>query len=259
MCWRRWEPVTASKRYGKSYESWEWSGAAADHAAAFLVGKDAQPSRLDVAWDFAVAEGLMSGQVVKPLAAFARKRGIKPGSSGHGGVYTRYLGSPSSDRRLRIYRKDLQDPATLLDLGPVMRVELVVKGARARALWSVVADREAFYAAAAGHVLQMTGRAVQGDVAPPPLVEVTADADLAQMVLAFVKQHGFTLKVMQMFGVNLDGLCRAYYGKASRMTWHRHHEKMRRLGGVDVKRAEVLVRRAIAGKGAERGRVTDVV
>jgi hypothetical protein len=251
--WRRSDPVNASKRWGKSYESWECDGSAADWLAQWLVGKDVKPTRLDTAWDFTVSEALKTGQVVRAFKDHARERGLNIGASGQGGIYTRYVGSANSDARLRIYRKDLQDAAYLIQFGPVMRVELVLRRAMAEAIWPLMGDRRAFYAAAAGHVFRMTGRSVQLEVDPCPPVAPEVAADAAQMVLSFMKQNSSTLGLIQDLGLDVHQLASLMRTTWSRMTEHRHEQRRRRLRMVKAADVETLVRREVLRRRKGRG------
>ena len=117
--WRRWEPGQPCKLWGTGYESWETSGAASDSFGMSLRGRPCKPTRVDAAWDFSVPETFTSDDFLAAIAAHVEGQILTTGISGQAGVNTRYVGSPQSEKRLRIYRKDLQDPclgAMLLSL-----------------------------------------------------------------------------------------------------------------------------------------------
>lgn len=192
--WRRWEPVSPSKRWGFDYENWEAASSGAQWFAERLAkGRGFSPSRIDFAWTFQVPGHLRSDRVARAIAKHVRRAGLTKGISGQGDVNTRYVGSSTSDRRLRIYRKDLQCPELLELFGPCMRIEVVLKADLARAWWCMwERDAESAAAAAAAHVEQMSGLVV-GPVGqiPPPIIE--EPADIARSAAAMVAQYGDTL------------------------------------------------------------------
>ena len=119
-----------------------------------------RPSRVDVAFDFCCSSELVPELVADHAAVqeHCEVRGIQAdGVSGAGGVFTRYIGSRKSDAFVRIYRKDKQNEILGELLGPVLRVELVMRNDLARAWWRVWDEsKERAYAAAAGHVERLS-------------------------------------------------------------------------------------------------------
>lgn len=207
QCWRRWEPFQPSKSFGLAYESWEWAGSVAMFAADAVARFDVRPSRVDVAYDFACGVRVMADDVAGRCEAWMAERGIKGGVSGEGEINTRYIGSRLSERRIRIYRKDLESDVLAELLGPLMRIELVLKNDHARAWWKVwCRSREDAFAAAAAHVHQMSGMELQAlTVGVPEFVKPDA-ADEAQSLFQFIKQHGDRVGSWIDAGVDLVAL-----------------------------------------------------
>jgi hypothetical protein len=228
-CWRRWEPHQESREWGKAYECWEWSSGDARWPSQQIRGiEGVRPSRVDVAFDFAVDESLMSDAIIERCRDVLVFKGISDGISGQAGVNTRYVGSQRSERRIRIYRRDLKDGALLLDAGPIMRVELILRDDMARAWWQVWrADQARGFAAAAAHIVDMTGHRVMDadEPVPPPLVDASAEAEAAQMLFEFVKQNASVLGVVERLGVDLFGLAARCRELWPRTTWARHRER----------------------------------
>lgn len=252
-CWRRWDPHQASKEWGTDYETWEWVSAAAQWPAAHLRGlDDVRPSRVDVAFDFSVGERVRPGGVVKPCVQHIGERGMTTGGSGQGGIWTRYVGAINSERRIRIYRKDAREGDIFLQTyGPVLRVELVLKDAKARAWWAVWREcQNRGIHAAAAHILEMTGRSVlaTAEPVPPALVEPDPEADAAQMVLQFVEQHASALGRIQDLGVDLFALAARVRKTWPRGTRLRDEQRRLRESGADGELVEAAVIRALASR-----------
>lgn len=252
QAWRRFDPRQPSKLWGLDYESWEASGSASWCLARDLRGRVVRPSRVDVAWDYEVPPEVLADEAAAPFIEGARRKGFGSGISGHGGVNTLYIGSPNSERRIRVYRRDLRDPAVLFVQGPILRVEVVLRGDVARAWWPVYAASEsAGFAAAAAHVFEMTGRRVQPEVgAVPELAERPAAIDAAQMVLHFVEQHASMIDAIGHAGIDLFGLAGLVRQGWSQRTVYRHRQRVAALVSAGGDRVESIVRVMIeAGRG----------
>lgn len=255
--WRRWEPHQPSKLWGLGYESWEAEGDAARGFGFDLrdlcrakPGLVVRPSRVDVAWDFEVPSWVTADHVAERVEPWAERRGFASGISGQGGVNTRYIGSPNSERRLRVYRRDLRDKGLAFMYGPRLRVELVLRDDLARAWWGVHVrdDREA-WAAAAAHVEEMTGHRVQPEIGDVPALESASEAvDAGQMVFQFIEQNAATLDAIAAAGIDLFELVGLKRGTWSRMTAHRHRERVDLLTRVGADAIEGVVRAMILGK-----------
>lgn len=242
QCWRRWEPHQESKRWAREYESWEFDGGNAVVPGRWFRGREVRPSRVDVAWDFSVAESETAEVVQDRVREHAEARGfVADGKTGEAGVFTCYVGSIHSERRLRIYRKDLKDEGWLLQFGPTLRVELILKQERAVSWWRVWSEDEArAIAAAAAHVLEITGRCVQADVGdvPPPL-RLDDAVDPAQQLFWALKQCGGVLAAGVDAGVDVLGLLmesRDHAGRKSRWDSRLLADRMRAAGVDEVER-----------------------
>lgn len=236
-CWRRWEPRQESKRWGLDYESWEWASSVADYAARQLLGcgiEDVRPSHVDVAFDFSVASsGLTPDAFCEAVRGHYSALGIKDGISGEGGVNTLYIGSKSSERRLRVYRKDLQSAGWASIFGPTLRVELILKGDRAAEWWgSWCESPDDAYRQAAGHVLAMTGLTVVDGAALPPVLSVPDEVHEAERLVAWVRQNAGMLDVCNRAGIDLGVLVLAQVRKQCRMTRYRNRQRVKTLQGL---------------------------
>jgi hypothetical protein len=230
-CWRQWGPTVESKAYGSRYESWEWAGQVASPAASFLRPFEARPSRVDVAFDFECPASFRSDDLVPYYSAHAEARQISLGVSGQDGVYTRYVGSVSSSRRVRIYRRDLKDRAIASLYGPVLRVEVVLRDEVARAWWATWCECQAKgYAAAAYHVAEMTGLRVHDSTSEPCEVVMPEAADEAKQIATFIEQWGDRLHDWQRAGRNVLALAE----DRSQRNGNRMISRRRRLRRADM-------------------------
>ncbi len=247
VAWRRWDPTQASEQWGTAYESWEFPSDSARWGASFLRGRDCRPSRVDVAWDYQVPESFTPDDLVQLIAPHVADRGLTLGISGQDGRNTRYVGSASSKRRIRVYRKDWQQPMWLF--GPTLRVELVMRHEQAQAWWRVWdRDEDAGYAAAAGHVLDMAGVEVQ-QAGPVPELEPVEGADEAGELFQFLEQHGPRLLAWHEAKVPLLKLARLRVRQASRMTQYRMNRLQKRVERVGASVVTALVRDRLVGQG----------
>lgn len=210
--WRRVSPVQISKRLGEDYACWEASGPVAlDLAQRFRGCGHVEPSRIDVAFDFAcdpddLPEGLCSeaGSWAPHVQATHPRRSF--GISGQGGVNTCYLGAPTSTLRLRVYRKDRQDPAS--HPTPVMRVELVVRQPASPWVWNCwnLWGLDGLRAVATRHVLDLTGWAPTSDRCELPEPGKTAPQKAVQQLLTWAQQNAGVLHDLREAGYPLDEL-----------------------------------------------------
>lgn len=116
--WRSFMPFAESAKWGKAFESWEFSGDSALLAASQLRSAGVW-RRVDAAWDFRAS--------VCPRA-FLEALGVDPEGDdvelvGRGGRYSAYVGARSSPLRVRIYRRDWRHPV----LEPVLRIEVILR------------------------------------------------------------------------------------------------------------------------------------
>jgi len=238
-CFRRVEPVSPSRAYGLSYESWEWSGVQAHLVASDVSVLDGRASRLDVAFDFAVHDDVTACVVAGLIASHLAAKGITPGVSGEGRHFTHYAGSSSSESRVRIYRKDLQyGQAWLSSIHPcVLRVELILRRREAaRALQLGVGDE--MYAHAAAKIEGLTGLVVQGVRKILPVLDVRPEIDVAQQYFEFQRSWSRKLVEWAALGLNVQDdakyICDMQPAAASRMSEWRQRQRANAMQAADV-------------------------
>lgn len=232
--WRRWEPRQDAKEWGRQYESWEFSGSSACWPASWLRCRaGVRPSRIDVCWDFSVDTSLMSDAIVDRASHHVGAAGVSVGIAGQDGVNTRYIGAASSPRRIRIYRKDLQDEAWSIQFGPTLRIELQLRGDASLALWkdwSKSEDRG--FASAAGVVHDLTGYRVQSEECNLSRLDVPEATTGALMFARFVSQYASFVEAAEQLGIDLFGLCKAARKRWAKSSESRHQGRLRKLRTV---------------------------
>ncbi len=251
--WRRFEPRQSSNRWGMDYESWEWSGGPSSFAAMDLRGRDVKPTRIDFAYDFSVADTFTPDDFFDLVKAHAESQGIGNGISGQNGKNTRYIGSINSPRRIRIYRKDWQQPGFLeLGFGPTLRIELVLKDEHAESVWPVWSDdMERGYAAAAAHIFAMTGVRVQAEVGEVPEVVMPEALDDAAGLFQFLEQYGPKVAAWFAAGIPVHELAEERLKVSSRDCKHRIEAMIAHVKNVGVNDVVGIVRQMIRHKGSK--------
>jgi hypothetical protein len=189
-------------------------------------------SAADLAFDLTVPADMTPDQLTaeiedpdrpghtRPIAGHRRIIGV----SGDGGVNTRYIGSRESPTRIRIYRKDLQDPTWLH--GPTVRIELRLLHEAAHAIGRKLlhlGEAETMKGAVA-LIQAMTGWTVADEQGELPDIIPPEGSDLAGRMLAVLKQTASTLATMKAAGLDILALIDAQAAKASRMTQHRQKQ-----------------------------------
>lgn len=241
--WRRWEPHQASRRWASDYESWEWSGPSAGWPASWLRGRDAKPSRVDVAFDFEVPADVLSDTVADRFESWA-SRHFTTGIAGQSGVNTRYVGAVSSARRLRVYRKDLRDVGWAAQFGPILRVELVLKEEFAEDWWAAwCLSEEGALRGAAHHVFELTGFEVLADSqAVPALRRPSGSWELADKLFWMFRQYGAILDAAFESGVDLVSIAAERQRGAGRMSTWRRSELAKSIDAVGPEAVESALR-----------------
>lgn len=256
--WRRTDPISRSKRFGKAYESWEASGAASQHLADVFKAYQGAPSRIDIAFDFRVPSELLADHVIEHQAEYLERRRLALGIAGQDGRNTRYVGSKDSERRIRIYRRDFKDPDLVREFGPLLRVELVLKKRQAKALWCEYRiSRGQALAVAAAHVRDMLGLQLYGEWSEiPPLEAVPEQTRGAEMVYRFCAQNAVMLQAAKRLGIDVgalaDLIATQKQGDAARKHQERLSARLRALAGVAM---DQVRRIAAGGSGPERAAV----
>lgn len=227
--WRRTNPIQPSKDYGDDYASWESSGRASDHLTRLALAVESRATRQDYAFDFACPADFYPRDILPVIRPHLDETRMVPRFVGPEHSCTVYLGSPNSDRRVKIYRRDLKDPGLLADgLPPQMRVELTLTGDLGKSLWhhrrTTGVDGLAI---ASTHVAEIIGHAPYNDLEPLPLLRYTSEeADAAQMLLQFCKQHASTILACDARGIDLVAIANAQRGVFSRTTEWRHQQRL---------------------------------
>lgn len=255
-CWRRWEPSSQSKAFGTEYESWEWSGLSANLAAEFLATRECRPSRVDIAYDFECPASFRSDDLVPYYEAWTVGRRITLGNAGQGGVNSRYVGARGSERRICVYRKDLQNKVFADLVGHVLRIELRLRREKAQSWWQLwrrapdgvrdsLAGQHGF-AAAAWHIHDMTGLRVQDSMEEVPVLSLPDETDAAQQVFELIRQHGDHIAALHEAGVPVLDLATDHAArKRNRMQLARSRRRRAELSRLDPKVLTDLVRRLL--------------
>jgi len=247
-CFRRWDPRQPSKADGHGYESWLWSGPhAADGARASRDIVGARPSRVDVAFDFTCGSEDRSDEVLDSCRKHFRKQGFTPGIAGQDDINTRYIGSSTSERRIRIYRKDLEDETWRAVYGPTMRIELVMKDGPAKAWWAryVEGGEVVGYSIAAGHIEQISGMRVSDTPDDVPELVAIAEADAASRLAQNIKQNASWIHAACEAGIDVKQLVDQAVEKQGKVAKSRRLRRQRDIetaGKAQVQRlAEVII------------------
>jgi hypothetical protein len=247
--WRRWDPVTESKMYGGSYESWEASSDAAGGLARELQGVPGYATRVDIAFDYFEAGGRMATlkpeHVIMPQVnpdtisddpkiKMKTHEGFIVGFRGEGGCNTGYIGTRNSDRMVRIYRKDLQSEGFEDWLGPCLRVEIELRGEHAKAWWSIYRhDRDEAMRAAAAHIEAMMGlNPMPGGTVP----ELEAPPELSEVdsLFQFIQSTANREEAYRAAGVDLERLRHLRLSNLGRQALGRLEDLERRLRAIDI-------------------------
>ena len=261
MGYRKTGPVYPSKNWGSDYLCYELSGPNSQLLAASLRPDDElRSSRIDIAFDFKVPADYMADQLADELRQHHMDLGIISGINGQGDVNTRYIGSKTSDRRIRIYRKDLRDAELFATTGPVLRIELILKGKHARKFFhEYLLDPDDSLRVAAGHILEMTGlNPLPREVVTPPPLDRGFVGDAAQEVFQFVRQNGQQLEAFRAAGIDLNDLadCFGRPPQPSKMQEKRRRDRISRITAHGVSEVLQGVGILLRGTWAARGATT---
>jgi len=244
------DPRVESAALGLDYESWVFSGPQA--AIAVLLAKPitgARPSRVDIAFDFPVDLTTTADDVLESFRDHYEGLRLTDGISGQGGINTRYIGSASSERRVRIYRKDLDDRAYAELHGPTVRVEVVLKAKHAEAFWQDYTEHGEQHALsiAAAHLASLTGLHLDGSGDLPVLVPVEASAP-AQKIAYWVEQNASALVAMCEAGIDLKKLCDRQVLKQNRQAKYRRNKRKKAITDAGAKNVQHLASLILQGQ-----------
>jgi len=231
---RRSDPYSKAKKWGLDYESWQWPGCAAAWGAGLLRGEDVKATRFDVAWDFVVDPEFMPADVVNAVRGHIERLGMEPGVSGPEKSCTYYIGARSSERMVRIYRKDIRDQVYGKLYGPVMRLEVELKGHKAQECWATwQRDKESAFAMAGKQLQDLMGFRVRENV---QYVEERTEKEslgLLGRVASLINQRGMMMAACFAAGIPLDELCGLRVQGMSRTSDYRFRMLVRELEGCD--------------------------
>lgn len=225
-CDRHWGPRTASKQHGTNFELWNFRGKSASYAqthCSLAEIPEAQATRLDVAFDFRCSEDLAPLTVRDWWKPHWAKERLIPGISGQGELksHTAYIGCKTSERRIRIYRKDIEDKIYVRE--PTIRIELICKKRRAASLYPIwYKDETIGFRTASEHVFEMTGFRPLPEKGKIPRLEKEPVTTVAQKLAALVNQYGTILSVAYSEGIDLNILLQVRFPKVSSSTQKRH-------------------------------------
>lgn len=253
LCWRRWEPSQAASGFGHDYESWQFSGASSSVYAGRLAGRG-RPSRVDVAFDFVCDRRLYVRRFFRRIRSLVRPR-VVPEWSEKGDDATCYLGARSSDWRIAIYRKDVQQgPLWDEAFPPVLRIEARMGGDLARDFWAAWSrEAAAGFSMVAGRVESWLGVSVADEQSEWVEVVKPEEFDPAQRLLAFFEQNGAVLDECRRAGVPVFELAAIASGRRCRVSRWRSEARLRQLVAVGVPGVVELVRRALLGPSPSGG------
>jgi len=226
---RKMQPSIASKRWGMKYECWEFPGVASSRVVQLLAGRGgAKCSRIDVCFDLPCHPDFTADHWAELVKPHHEHLGFKDGVVGVGGVNTRYIGVQSSDKQIRIYRKDLKDPAFAEFVGPTLRVEIVFRADQAVLFWQLFqSDPEVAKLAASSVIHAMTGFQPLPGHAEFPVFVRPEPFDEAQKVLVFVRQNGPQALAWHDAGIDVVALAReAGVVTKNRTAVDRHKERV---------------------------------
>lgn len=198
---RHLSPEVKSARWGKTYELWVWTGGNAqfckDTIPAEELKHDRKCTRIDCAFDIACEESLEPERLIKDWQDHCDARNITTGPDGQGcrQTWTWYVGARGSDRRIRVYRKDKENPAWAM--GATMRIELELHRQESNALfWYYERDIEKMWGMAVAHIEDMTGFRISSDVGSIPETENKKPVELSSSLASLVMQYGSILEVI---------------------------------------------------------------
>lgn len=210
---RRLSPSQPSKHHGLDYESWNASGPVSRALLDLSAFVPCRATRVDVAFDIPCDEAdtpdALASAIESPTRPEHTTGGFVLGVSGAGGVNTRYVGSVTSPRRIRIYRKDREDPSFEFSHGPTLRIEITLRKDHAHAVYrALLDDKDRGFRMAASHIEVMTGLRLLDDLCPVPQAEPVPERSVVSTLFHLVQQHGETIAAAADAGVDVVGLSR---------------------------------------------------
>lgn len=246
-CWRKFDPQSPSKLWGLDYESWEYSGVTCVEPIRTLIDQPSRPSRLDIAYDFCIPHDDLYPMDLEPLFLDrCNERGIEIDWKGRRLKQTVYVGSDQSERRIRIYRRDLKNLLMAEEGQLILRVELVLQKSMCHDMWRHMRTHgiESAYRAGAAHIAEMIGYApISADWDDlPEVIRTNEDAHAYQMTLQFIQQHAVMLTALNRCGIDVFDLAEKKIDSSKSATArHRLNKKLDALATIDPAQLQRLV------------------
>lgn len=248
--WRRFDPRESSNDYGREYESWKYNGPQATPAARYLRRlDDVRPTYVDVAFDFGCRPGDTSDALLEGCREWYQGRGLSDGINGNTRPdgqtdNTRYVGSRSSERRIKIYRKDLRSEAFGAMHGPTLRVEITLKNQHARRWWAMLTDYgfDRAYAVAAAHIQDMSGMECHFGIDDVPELVQPPQSPAAEQLCNTLRQCSGTLRAALESGIDVLDLVHCMTDAAGDRTAARIAAKKREFDAVGPREIEDICR-----------------
>jgi hypothetical protein len=262
-CHRSWDPHIQSSRLGPNYERWEWKGGhVGNEAAKDLRRLDGviRPTRVDICWDFMVPEGYRPEDFRDAVMGLGVAESEDCwGITGQGGVNTVYLNGRTAGRAIRVYRKDLESPWEYPSSGAVMRLELILKGERARRWWSVwQEDPSEAVGLAAGEVHELSGVSCSPEWMHYEPLPTKQARSVAERIQSKVEQDAGMLAALHRVGLLDEFIEKAVaqeseLSRASRYRWKAFSKEVERVGIAAVRSALGWSSDAKGARGSQRG------
>lgn len=243
---RRFDPATPSKTLGSHYESWEVMGPAAATLASVLLSapvRVGRASRLDAAFDYECEPEMWPPAIEEAISDWAEVAGFVIHHQGERDTRTVYVGAPSSERRVRIYRHDRVHAGSF----PLMRVEVELRRKYADEAWKCWwPEGGPGLALCAGHIERMTGRRVWADEITYPEPEPDKEIDLVTAGAFSCLQYGNVIDVLRERGVAIESVLsrlRAMPTSVRRQQLRDHRSRVLRasVDGMDAAAIEAAI------------------
>jgi len=261
MVQRHFHPHSKSSKWGMAYELWTWSGENArfslkmmSDAQKVLPELEARCTRMDLAFDLMCSKDTSPEEITDGFREVMDARGIKVGiyCDGDPLAETRYVGSRAGERRIRIYRKDIESPSAFVlnaesgeleevALPPRMRIELILKKDLADAVYHLaMANEDQAFEVACSEIREMTGLVMTDNVSSVEVTRKTVDSDLSAKIACMVNQYGKVLDVVRARGVDINKVLDARARELSVRGRWRQREAQERVSELSREEIEAL-------------------
>lgn len=242
-------PQRASNVLGASFVLWDLQGGAATrlvvggiHASG--LGHESTVSRVDVAFDFAVAVDFYATSLRELVREHVERRegvlGEDEDVFEHGGPERRgtvYDGPRGLVRMVRIYRRDFKGSTA----DPVLRVEVELRERHARDLWSAyLLDAARALRMASTHIWERLGLDL-GAVEELPAPSEEREVDAVRTSVHLFAQWSTVLGLLFERGVGVERIARLVASCASRASLDRLERRRATIASMTVEELEALI------------------